>query len=569
MSSELTAGAATNLPAAAPTRLSDVVRVLLPVLTGFVLVRGYGPSIRALIEFQPQFTTAAVVGLAVVCAAFAFLRYPEGSEPARLLTVGLTIAASAYGLALGPYFAVADAGLADQVGSALVWGTALLIPTAALAIWRPSFAVFPFMFVVLHKELTRTVSGATHLGSSDYLPLVEVGFFLACGLCAIALLDTVRVDTRHRRETAYAATLLFAAAIGAHFGNYFMSGMAKVALDGGPLSWVLHNPTSSLMLGGGNLGTAPLMAFPAVFDAVHGAFAAIEIPVNVVTLAAQLLCALAFLHKRLLLGVTVVFDVMHVTIFALTGAMFLTWIVLNTLIVAALLRTPGSRFPPSVILVGMLVTILGHQVFWNARLGWYDGREVRHGYFTATDVEGGEHRVPSNFFRESSYLMLGRQFGYLEHARPSVHFPSSSWGQIGIHVTPPASANVTNFELMERARACTGPAGEPSLGDPKFPDHDAALAAAFIRGQHARALERQARGGIDRYDLYPHHHLSMPFLYRGFANTKPRDIVAYHYIVETVCLDSTPEGLTREVMARSVSLPITVAPTIASAGEGE
>ena len=535
---------------------------LLPVLVGFLAVEGYGPVLRAAVADAPGLVTPAVIALAFLCAACAPLRYAAEAGPARLLTAGLGVAAGLYALALGPEVAVAAAppneARAAAIGPGLGIAVLLAAPMGLLGLWRPGFAAFPFVAIALHKEMTRAVSGATHLGSSDYLPLVEVGLFLAVGLCALALARRLVGRAENGRAEAldaeWAGSLLFAAAIGAHLGNYFMSGVAKVSLDGGALSWVLENPTASLMLAGYNLGTAPLSAFPALFDALHAAFGWVEAPVNAVTLLAQLLCALAFLHRRLLIGFALFFDLMHITIFALTGALFVTWIVLNTLIVASAARLPERGFPPSAMVVGVLVTLLGHQLFWNARLGWYDGRQVRHAYFTAIDAEGAEHRVPHSFFRDASYLLLGRQFGYLEHARPSAHAPTSSWGQIGIHVEPPEAYGLTNQEAMRRAKACAAPSPAPEAP----PDYDAAEVAAFVRGQHARALAYRNAGRANRYDLYPHHHLAMPFLFRDFGALDPREIVAYRYVVETVCLDATPEGLDRRVLVRTPSERIPV-----------
>ena len=536
----------------------------IPVLVGLVAVEGYGPTMRFAIATYPGALTPAVLAVAALCVAFATLRYPDEAGGARLLTVGLSIAAGLYVVLLGREVAVADtaahAELARRIGPALHYAVILAAVAAVLSIWRPSFAVLPFLAVALHKALTRSVSGATHLGSSDYLPLVEVGFFLACGLCALALLhranERLGPSARGSLDVPWAAALLLAVAIGAHLGNYFLSGVAKVMLDGGPLSWALENPTASLMLAGYNLGTAPLAAFPALFDALHAVLDAVELPLNVVTLGAQVLCFLAFLNRRALIGIALFFDAMHIAIFALTGAMFVTWIVLNSLIVAAVTRAPASFFRPSVILTGMLVTVLGHNVFWNAKLGWYDGRQVRHAYFVALDADGVEHRVPHSFFRESSYLLLGRQFGYKEHDRPSPHAPTSSWGQIGIHVTPPAAYGLSNRDMMLAAQDCAvpAPASDATV------DYDEAAVAAFIRGQHARAMgyrEREARNG---YHAYPHHHLAMPFLFGAFDALDPARIVAYRYVVETVCLDATPEGLDRRVLTRTESprIPVNV-----------
>ena len=539
----------------------SLVVALLPTLAALFAVEAYGPTLRAIIDLRPDLLTPAIVALAAICTAFGFLRYPAEAKSARLLLLGLSLASGLYALLLGADIAVADApaheALAASIGPAMRYAVPLAALFALLSVWRPSFAVLPFVVVTLHKDLTRSLSGATHMGSSDYLPLVEVGFFLAVGFSALALMRRSVRRSEGRTvalDPAWAGSLLLAVAIGAHLGNYFMSGMAKVMLDGGPFSWALENPTASLMLAGYNLGTAPLAAFPAIFDALHAGLSALEIPLNVATLGAQLLCFLAFLHRRALIGFALFFDAMHIAIFALTGAMFVTWIVLNSLIVAAVARTSPRFFRPSVIVTGMLVTVLGHQVFWNAELGWYDGRQVRHAYFTAIDAEGTEHRVPHSFFRESSYLLLGRQFGYKEHTRPSSHVPTSSWGQIGIQTVPAAEYGLSNREVMERARDCAVPAPSASSAA----DYDEQAVAAFIRGQHRRAMAYKEAGRRNRYHAYPHHHLAVPSLFQGFDALDPTAVVAYRYVVETVCLDAAPEGLVRRVMHRTASQRIAI-----------
>ncbi|TIL45123.1 MAG: hypothetical protein E5Y87_01980 [Mesorhizobium sp.] len=129
---------------------------------------------------------------------------------------------------------------------------------------------------------------------------------------------------------------------------------------------------------------------------------------NVVILAAQLLCFLAFLRRRWLIGLTAFFDIMHIGIFLLSGALFLHWIILNSLIVAALTRMKESSFSTTAIVTGIVVTIFGDAVFYNARLGWYDSRQIRQAHFEALTKEGDWVRVAPSFFRDASYLLYAR-----------------------------------------------------------------------------------------------------------------------------------------------------------------
>ncbi|RWP21106.1 MAG: hypothetical protein EOR00_02765 [Mesorhizobium sp.] len=346
------------------------------------------------------------------------------------------------------------------------------------------------------------------------------------------------------------------AGIGAHFGNYFMSGMAKVTLDGGPLSWILENPTSSIMLAGYGLGAAPLGFSESLLAHAYEAVRAVQIPMNVVILAAQLLCFLAFLRRRWLIGLTAFFDIMHIGIFLLSGALFLHWIILNSLIVAALTRMKESSFFTTAIVTGIVVTIFGDAVFYNARLGWYDSRQIRQAHFEALTKGGDWVRVAPSFFRDASYLLYARHFGYQEYRRESGHVPTSAWGQIGIRKVRPKSSDVasSSYEVMKLTKDCAYPVELPITP----PDYDAARPAPFILGQHNRAANLANSAVAVGYNFYPHHHYSMPFLHRAFEALEPRDIVAYRYLVDTVCLDVADGKVVRRVMTQTLGPRIDV-----------
>lgn len=523
----------------------------LPILVGGASVFLYDEITSRIAWGAPSRIPVFLWTIAVLAAVFSFIRYPAEAKAVRVLVAGLGATLAAYGIALGADIATAEG--ATALTGALFGAPVLLGLAGVLALFRPSFAVVPCVYVALHKDLTRAVSGAGELGLNDYLPLVEVGLFLAVGVLALAVLKLlISRSVLPARVVENAGAVLLAAAIGMHFGNYFMSGLAKVMLDGGPLTWALENPTSALMLNGYNLGVAPLSAWPPLFAGGYEAFQAVEIPLNFVTLFVQLGCVLAFLHRRLLLGVTLFFDVMHISIFILTGALFLPWIILNSLMVAALLRLPRATLPVSAIVVGMIITVFGHTVFYNAQLGWYDSPQARTAYFTAIHADGSETRVPGSFFRDASYLMYARHFGYREYRRPTVHIPTSAWGQIGIKISP-SEKQGTSYEVMALGRDCAYPvAAEPTT------DYDTARPAPFIRGQHARALNDEARGNAHGYNAYPHHHFSMPWLYRDFGAYPLSDVVAYRYVVETVCLSVENGELRRDVLARTATDPIPV-----------
>lgn len=547
-----------------------VLAVLLffPCLCGVVPILLYEKAASRLAWHDPGLATASAIGLALLCCFFAFVRYPAGAGTVRIIVVGLAITLGLFSFGLGDELGIADASRADALGNAVIYSRLIALVAALFSILRPSFAIFPMVYFAFHKDVTRAVSGAAELGRNDYAPLIEVGLFLACGLLGLGLLQSLsrlKLFTRSlpnsgevatRNFATQAAGILLLAGIGPHFGNYFMSGMAKVTLDGGPLSWILENPTSSIMLAGYGLGAAPLGFSESLLAHAYEAVRAVQIPMNVVILAAQLLCFLAFLRRRWLIGLTAFFDIMHIGIFLLSGALFLHWIILNSLIVAALTRMKENSFSKIAIATGIVVTIFGDAVFYNARLGWYDSRQIRQAYFEALTKEGDWVRVAPSFFRDASYLLYARHFGYQEYRRVSGHVPTSAWGQIGIRQVQPKSSDVasSNYEIMKLTKECAYPVELPITPA----DYDATRPAPFILGQHNRAANLANSAVAVGYNFYPHHHYSMPFLHRPFEALEPRDVVAYRYLVDTVCLDVADGRLVRRVMTQTLGPRIDV-----------
>lgn len=532
---------------------------LLPVCVGLIAILIYDRPIVRLATLSPEMMPVFVIALCGGCVLLAPFRFPKSAQPVRFLLVGLAFAVGLYGLGLGTVLGMETS--VEAVDRGLLLGYYALLPMTAFAIFRPSFALYPFVYVAAHKQLTRALTGARELGVSDYLPLIEVGLFLGVGVVTISMLAGL-LRWKYPRAVAIAnfeqrsAMLILVVAVGAHFGNYFMSGITKIMLDGGPFSWALENPTSSLMLAGYNLGTAPLSLWPDVFVAVYSVFQAIEMPVNVVTLLAQVLCFAAFLRPKLMIAFAAFFDLMHVAIYLLTGALFVPWIILNSLIVAAMTRN-RIRLNTVAICFGIVTTVFGHSVFWNAQLGWYDSRQIRHGYFVAETEDAQQVPVPSNFLRESSYLMLTKHFGF-RHTLSSGHVPTGAWGQIGgfggTGAAPSEGSEMSSYQVMQLGRDCAYPVEGPSTP----PDYDTTRPEPFIRGQHSRALRLADRDWQLGYNVYAHHHFSLPARFADFESLELSRISAYRYVVETACMGVEDGMVRRKVMTRTVGPRIEV-----------
>jgi len=527
-------------------------------LTGAIAVFLTSRYLHDVDGYEPAALRIGIIAIAVAALLAAPLRYPAEAPPARLVVVGLAIAMGLNGYWLGVQLANVIGDRGEAFMDVLALARWLLLISIPLAVFRPSFAVLPFLYIMLHEGMVVHVSGVFELGRNHYRPLTEVGVFLAVGLTMMAALKLGLGDAgkaaRWRRLPAdvwtTCAAVVLMVAIGAHFGNYFMSGVAKIILEGGPFTWPLENPTGALMLNGYNLGVAPLSFSPLVFGLAYEAFKVIELPLNIVTLTAQLFCFVAFWRRSWLIAVTLFFDCMHIAIFLLSGALFVHWIVLNSLIVAALAGERYVRPPWIAMLAGAVVTVAGHIVFYNARLGWYDSPQARYGYVVAVTAEGAEMRVPTSFYRESSYLFYRGHFGFKEYSRPSNHIQTGVWGQILHWAQAAPNRPLTSDQLMRQARDCAYQMPPVLAAEGTLYDYDLARAESFLRSQHERGLALADAGLIGGYNFYPHAHFSLPWFYQEFEAAELSDIVAYRYITETVCIEVKDHRVSRRVLAQ-------------------
>ena len=327
---------------------------------------------------------------------------------------------------------------------------------------------------------------------------------------------------------------LFLIAVGVHFGNYFYSGIAKVMLDGGPLDWLLNNHTELLMEVAERGGYLPISAFSGLATMIHDGIAAAHPWPNLFVLALQLGAIVAVTRVRWLLWTTVIYDLMHISIFLVTGIFFWKWIVLNGLIIAGLVSLRGFKYPRYLQIICVLCVAFGHHVFFTARLGWYDTPAFTNRYFEAILDNGETRRVPSNYFLGGSMTVAQERFG----APDEYHFPVGTWGS-----TIRSSIHRTAHQ------GCEFDPDEKQI----YPFSERLL-HHFVGGHHRYAVGAGERTWNPPAYLYPHHIFSNPMEYQVFYSTDPETIQAYRYVVESICLDGKLGNANDRVMWRSEHL---------------
>ena len=390
--------------------------------------------------------------------------------------------------------------------------------------------------------MTREILQLPSLSPTDYLPVVELLLFMSLGVMVargLSLLHTRWSVSGRWLEGIHAHTFLpslsqtlFIASVAVHFGNYFMSGVEKVLLDGGPMVWVTSNETPWLMEVAARGGFLPISSYTEFSEWVHGSMKSVYPLSNTLVLVSQLIAVVAILRTQWALWLTIFYDLTHVFIFVVSGIFFWKWILLNAIIVYGLARLRGIRLgvPLQVLCIGLVIA--GNLTFFTARLGWYDTRGFVHHYFEAVTADGRVARVPSNFFLSGSVTVAQNRLGT---SSPN-HFPLGTWGNTKDNLIRQRAAQDCNFDDLLANRYVL---------DEKFLRN-------FVRRHSKFVIDRVDREGHFSFDWYPHHIFSSAAAHRSFYEIDLRDIVEYRYIVESVCLDGTLQSERDRVVHRDV-----------------
>ncbi|MEM9169723.1 MAG: hypothetical protein AAGC56_08720 [Pseudomonadota bacterium] len=553
------------LPESALARSAFAVCIAGAALAVPVLING----MRHIVFEAPGLVIPMLLVVATTSSAFFWVRYPSVAPYLRITLAGCALLLGANVLWLGFDFPVVDEATHKAVAPLFPIAPIAAFAFGFLAVFRPAFAVVPATIFVVQKTLVTAMAGGL-AGFSHYLVIVDTAAFVAVAIVAFRAAQVIaaRFFEKTRVESAFSERsadlyylIIMCIAIGVHFGNYFLSGVGKALLDGGLVSWLLENKTQYLMLGGYNLGSAPLSISSTLFGRAFAALDQTYILVNLAVLIAQAFCFLAFLRKRIMLGWVLFFDVMHVTIFILTGALFIHWILLNSLLLVSVSKMPEILAPRVALVAGIVSTIFGHLLFNTIMLAWYDNRQVRDAGFVAVYADGSEARVPPSFFRESAYAFYGRWFRLAPETGGWVEAPTSVTVGARKQSQSYAWGQVQKVDAMRRGEDCLAPAETPENGESGIAqiDFDLPAAEAFVRARQTWVADRLKRGAPVRYHLFPHDHFSMPWRFREFEEADLEAIVGYYYRVETVCLGWRDGVFQREVMARSASPIFSVA----------
>jgi hypothetical protein len=536
-------GAATRFSGSRDLRLREAVVPALALAGSLALYAAF----RAILIGVVESTAANSLALDMVAFAAAFLAIGvrHGEIPALLRPllrgIGVVVLAQVIcdtaTLAYGP----ADI-IGGWNGRFFVLGGALAIAAGLLMLWRPSFALPLFVHYVAFRHQINAVTGID-VSETDYLSMLDIGIFVTIGALAGVWLARPRMAERLRRtgidadRLKYAAcSLIWAWAVGAHLGNYLISGWTKIRVGGSdPLFWLLHNPTQTAILIGLERGDNPLAAWPVLLQFSWDSIVWGGVVLNLFVLGTQILCPIGLANRRLLMLFTVLFDLFHIAVYFTLGAFFFFWIAVNVLIYLSASRMADKEFTPAMKLTALVSIVLAHFVFYTNHLGWLDGAKLASPSVVAETRDGREVAVPAVYFGLLSYS-IGQTATYI----PDDHFPMRLGG------------NTYSQAEWRDAQSCG-----PEIRHHQETGVGFDAIKRMVRETDTAMRIHPAVKNLNLYYLYPNHMPANPLMFSDFNRLTIGDIVGYRYRVESVCLGLHNGVLTRDVRKRT-EMPIDV-----------
>ncbi|MGU3538887.1 hypothetical protein [Methylobacterium sp. A54F] len=504
-------------------------------------------TVRALDEFN---NTVSIAFPLLIVAFMARWKSAEAHVASVRLLQLIGVLSGVYALLHYPLFPMVYHGIRATVvivGLVGLWVAAVV--SGALCLRWPALAVVGSSYLVWSRYNVVHVTGLWHGHVIDVVPLAEVSFCILAGLLVARLFAqlgersgwSTAVKSDLATAGALFAPIIIAAAISIHLGNYYSSFLAKVTLDGGPASWVLHNDPGKLFLIALDNNHIFFSGWTWAVDAVKLLLQHTSALTNTFILLGQGAALFGLLMpRRWLLLLLFGFDVMHLSIVVILGANFAPWIMLNLAIAAVVVSRHYKRPPLSVGILSVLFILTDSRFMSQAWLGWYDTLANNKMYFEAVDKDGGRHYVPTTFFTFYSYPFAHMAYGSPDADTAFALDNPNGGTQVYRKVVASVACDVPT--LTERD------AGGQDLSKNEI---NRTAVDAYIRGYHALVSSIVDKLGTFPSALYPHHFF-IPLQYgASFDGLKMRDIVAYVYRRESVCLGVQDGIPVRRVMSEA------------------
>lgn len=464
--------------------------------------------------------TSIYVLVAILLLANIFsldLNYQSTSVAFRTLTVGLSVISAFYIFTSYPTYIEYISSDYLYHAQYLSYARWLALICAIAALFRPTFIIFPMLFIFQSKHLAYMFTGIPITGT-DYLPIIEIGMLLGISSFVYSLalnnskinLSTTNINYKNIQYFDFVVILCVAI----HFGNYFYSGLYKLLLDGGILSWIQTNKTYFLLLNAYSSGNLPISHYQELFKYIYEIYKDNYVLSNLLIVSSQLISLIILFRIRWACALIILYDIIHLIIFLTTGIFFWKWILLNILLVVSLSKMNLKKLPTSIFILSILCILTAKTLFFTAKLAWYDTPALNDAHIIAITDEGKEYRVPSNYFLDTSVTFAQQRVGL-----PFIgHLPTKTFG------------TTFNTQIKNNAESCNF-LNSSEIDQPLSLD----ILRRYIARHHTYVLRHLNSDGLLNYDLYPHHIWSNPKEFTSFQKLDKRKIITYKFIINSVC----------------------------------
>ena len=487
---------------------------------------------------------ALVVFCCVAALPFVGIRYADVPRMLRAILRGIGVVVLVQVLfdAFGPVPPAPNVifGAANEHTLFFRWGALIAVIAGFASLWRPIFLMPLFIYYVAFRLLIGPAAGIW-VTDTDYLSMLDAGVFAVFGgviavvatsdwtLKRLPALRALMSDMPADVLRLKAANLVWAVIVGAHLGNYFCSGVAKLMAGGpAPWTWLLQNPTQTAIVIGTERGDNPLATFPSLLQFSWDTISTFGLAFNFFVLFAQLLAPLAILRVRWLLFFTLLFDIFHIGVYMTLGALFHFWIAVNLIIYTSAWRLKENEITSMMKLVCVLTVLFGHTIFYTNWLGWLDGAKLASPQFYAVTKDGREVWMPQVYYGIYSYTI----------AQAATYVPEG-------HFNFRIGGNNLNLNDWHDATSCGPRVAETQTTGATLKDME-----NLVRDTHSFMVRHPYIKNDNLYYLYPHHMQPNPWVFREFNRLNIEDIVGYKYVVESVCLTLRDGQLVRDVRKR-------------------
>lgn len=266
------------------------------------------------------------------------------------------------------------------------WLRLLLVVCVPLCALSPVLLLLSCLFLHLSFGLAEH-----HATLPLRLLLAVAAFSLADALC-----EALVPQSRGALLSAFAWLLVTIVV-----SHYLIAGLAKMFLGPRPWSWALRNRLHYLPASAYSWGWARFVRWGAWLRVVR-AVRAVEVPLQIAILAAEVLSPLALLDTRLALAFFLLFAIFHVGVFLLSGLLFWDWIGSNVLVAWLLgsLTDQPLAFGPAALLVCTVVLVvfpLRHRIWKPLPLAWFDSPLTQRMVYTVVGQSGRAYGLYNDF----------------------------------------------------------------------------------------------------------------------------------------------------------------------------